>query len=680
MNNISTYQDCYYTYYPQDRLLQVGNSRVYRNFYFIDDQLFSGVFGLAPTKDSPVQLQPVKTFNLKMLPEGPSSPFAISTRVYRQPVNNSRHIGEFQVILEQAIGDFSIRFTIVLIPEKPFVRSFLQLRGPARHSSSETDRVDKNLLYGGIESDQPQSGTYLLPPSDTVDAVPHSIRHGRLKRISLLDDTDRNDYLIDETESDLYGRYGREYAGNIFIARDSFSDSALLLLKEAPTAHGALHRRCGELYWHQDGYCALRGTGIDPTELQPQDYLQAYGATFGIGTAIEEELRVYLCSSGPHTGRGPFALANTWGDRKRDTALSSRFIQSELSAAAEIGIDYLQIDDGWQVGITKNSGLADGGVWEGYYKTDPDFWQVNPHKFPQGLEPLAEKARKLDVKLALWFSPDSSHSFANWQRDAQVVLDYYRRCGIDQFKFDGIKIRDKAGEENLVRFLRKIESKSNGNIDYCMDVTAEIRFAYLYRREHGKIFLENRYTDWTNYFPYRTLRNIWMLSRYMPIQRFQIEVLNNRRNRHLYGEDPFAPSHYSMDYLFAIAMPAIPLFFMELTDLPAEARAELKEIMRVYTQIRDELHYTEVIPIGDRPDGRAFSGFQCVINESAGFLILFRDNSPQKSYDFSLAAPIDTNRKTCVLCTNGMVKIDTKYDRLAQFTAESPRTYAIISY
>jgi len=680
MDNRSSYQDCYYTYDPHSQLLQIGNSRVYRNFYFIHDQLFSGEFGLAPTKDSFGQQQLVKTFNLKMLPEEPCSPFTISTQVYSPPGAASGHSGEFQVSLEQAAGALSIRFTIALLPGRSFIRSFLQLRGPARRSSPEPARVDKNLLYGGIESDHRQSETYLLPPPDTVDAVPHSIRHGRLKRISLYDDTDRNDYLLEEIESDLYGRYGREYTGNIFVARDSLSDSALLLLKEAPTAHGALHRQCSELYWHQDGYCALRGTGIDPSELQPQDYLQAYGATFGIGTAIEEELRDYLRASGPHTGLRPFALANTWGDRNKDTALNSKFIQAELLAAAEIGVDYLQIDDGWQTGITKNSGLVDGGVWEGYYQTDPNFWQVNPHKFPQGLAPLAEQARNLDVKLALWFSPDSSHSFANWHRDAQVVLDFYHQCGIDQFKFDGIKIRDKPGEENLVRFLRTIESKSNGNIDYCMDVTAEIRFAYLYRREHGKIFLENRYTDWTNYFPYRTLRNIWMLCRYMPIQRFQVEVLNNRRNRHLYGEDPFAPSHYSMDYLFAIAMPAIPLFFMELTGLPAEARAELEEIMRVYTQIRDELYYTQVIPIGDRPDGRAFSGFQCVINETSGFLILFRDNSPQKSYDFSLAAPIGATQKNCVLCTNGIVKIEIKYDRLAQFTAESPRTYAIISY
>ena len=75
--------------------------------------------------------------------------------------------------------------------------------------------------------------------------------------------------------------------------------------------------------------------------------------------------------------------------------------------------------------------------------------------------------------------------------------------------------------------------------------------------EYGNIFLENRYTDWGNYYPYRTLRNLWMLSRYVPAEKMQIEFLNKWRNADKYDvADPFAPARYSFDYLFAITLAA----------------------------------------------------------------------------------------------------------------------------
>lgn len=54
-----------------------------------------------------------------------------------------------------------------------------------------------------------------------------------------------------------------------------------------------------------------------------------------------------------------------------------------------------------------------------------------------------------------------------------------------------------------------------------VDETAGRRGGYHYLNEYGNLFLENRYTDWTNYYPYTTLRNLWMLSKYVPAEKFQ---------------------------------------------------------------------------------------------------------------------------------------------------------------
>ena len=62
------------------------------------------------------------------------------------------------------------------------------------------------------------------------------------------------------------------------------------------------------------------------------------------------------------------------------------FIMGELERARQLGVTIMQIDDGWQSGITANSGRATGGVWEGYYAYNNDFWKVDPKRFPHGLD------------------------------------------------------------------------------------------------------------------------------------------------------------------------------------------------------------------------------------------------------------------------------------------------------
>ena len=104
-----------------------------------------------------------------------------------------------------------------------------------------------------------------------------------------------------------------------------------------------------------------------------------------------------------------------------------------------------------------------------------------------------------------------------------------------------------------------------------LDVTAGRRGGYHYFNEYGNLFLENRYTDWQNYYPYTTLRNLWMLSKYIPSQKLQIEFLNKWRNTEKYTGDPFGPANYSFEYLFAITMAAQPLAWFEGTGLPEEA-------------------------------------------------------------------------------------------------------------
>ena len=117
-----------------------------------------------------------------------------------------------------------------------------------------------------------------------------------------------------------------------------------------------------------------------------------------------------------------------------------------------------------------------------------------------------------------------------------------------------------------------VTSRSNGNIAFNVDATTDLRGGYFYLNEYGNIFLENRYTDWGNYYPHWTLRNLWQLSEFVPPEKLQIEFLNNTRNLHKYDEeDPLRPSAVPFEYVFAVTMAAQPLAWMEASGLPEEA-------------------------------------------------------------------------------------------------------------
>ena len=91
------------------------------------------------------------------------------------------------------------------------------------------------------------------------------------------------------------------------------------------------------------------------------------------------------------------------------------------------------------------------------------------------------------------------------------------------------------------------------------------RGGYHYFNEYGNLFLENRYTDWQNYYPYTTLRNLWMLSKYVPAAKIQIEFLTN--GGMLTNTRGYVwTCYYSFDYLFAITMAAQPLAWFEGQD------------------------------------------------------------------------------------------------------------------
>ncbi|WP_162231208.1 alpha-galactosidase [Sunxiuqinia dokdonensis] len=455
-----------------------------------------------------------------------------------------------------------------------------------------------------------------------------SSKHVRLKVINFKDATDTHDNLV-FMEDILPYQLAQRNTGNLILGEDLISENQFFILKEAPNSASQINYPGYDFVVSQRGI-ELAFAGF-PVNGNPDEWIKGYTFTMGFSGTNTDclfALRKYLKGSINYEPQQyEMVMMNTWGDRGQDGKISERFILKELEKAQELGISHFQIDDGWQQGLSANSIHQSGNLWDAW---SPENWQPNKERFPNGLTEILESAEAKGIRLGLWFHPSNQNSYATWEIDADILVNLYRETGIAYFKIDGVEIADKEAAINLEKFFSKVKKETNGAAFFNLDLTAGVRGGYFSYRPFGNLFLENRYTDWGNYYPFRTLRNVWNLAHYFPPELLQIEFLNKWRNADKYPDnDLFAPSNYDFDYLFAIAMVGQPLAWFEATGLTDEASG-IAETITKYRTIQNDFHSGYIFPIGDEPTGRSWTGFQSV-HENRGYFLVFRERTEASS-------------------------------------------------
>jgi len=497
-------------------------------------------------------------------------------------------------------------------------------------------------------------------------------RHWTIDAVEFLDVTDRYNTLVFNVEALSFRR--NYYRGNMLFAHDKVTDNGIFILKEAPTSNVQLAYPGGD-FMTEYGTFRVLGTGINPNDLSSSEWRRGYGFVTGVYAGNEQNryvaLRNYQNKIRTHKpGRDEMILMNTWGDRSGDSRLNEKFALDELEAGAKLGITHFQLDAGWQAGRPSNSALKDNIL----------YWEPSSSKFPNGLETVVKRGKELGIEICLWFSPSKDYSNARWEEDADVLIGLYKKYGIHTFKIDLVNLPDKLSEINFRKFLDKVNLETNDNVVFNLDVTAQRRGGYNYFNEYGNLFLENRYTDWQNYYPYTTLRNLWMLSKYIPAQNFQIEFLNKWRNVNKYNGDPFAPANYSFEYLFAITMAAQPLAWFEGTGLTEDAISEVAPVIKKYREIQFDFHSGNIFPIGNEPSGRSWTGFQSV-QDGKGYFLIFRENNDSSNAE--IKTWLRAEKK--IICTPIIGKgkafsVKVGVDGVVKFVLPLPNTYTLYKY
>lgn len=510
--------------------------------------------------------------------------------------------------------------------------------------------------------------------------IPLPDRHWQATAVSFQDVTDNNNTLVREYN---FLPYNKPVAvrGNLLLLRNKLAGFGVFILKESPLENNQQNYP-GADFLVSNSKAEVIGTSISKDDLGNNDWQRTYNLVIGLSMADETDQLLALHEyqktiRALKPVRDEMTLCNTWGDRSRDSRMNEQFILKELESVSKLGITCLQLDDGWQQGLSSNSALKGSSKWTSWTAED---WRPNKERFPNGFDVIADKAKLLHVQLGVWFNPGSDNNYENWKRDASILIGLYHQYHITVFKIDGVELKNKQCESNLRKFYDEVNKGTEGNIAFDLDATAGRRAGYFFFNEYGNIFLENRYTDWSNYYPYTTMRNLWMLSRYMPAEKLQVEWLNKWRNIKNYAmDDKLAPAYMPWEYTIAVTLMAQPLAWMETSSLPAEA-FEATPMLKKYNLVQHDIHSGIILPIGDMPDGIAWTGFQS-IKDNQGFFMVYREMSDQK--EAAIKTLLKPNQKILLMPVIGDGKpfsgVTDGQSRI-KFYLQKPNSFALYAY
>lgn len=570
--------------------------------------------------------------------------------------------------------DAKIFYTLSIYENLPVINAKVRLSGHFDCHVKTTDELIPDGVLGGKTVIMKE----WLPENASIIGVPFYENHLNLTQVELFDSTDDHNLVKTEKTFELFSPWSKNYQGNIFIVDNFVDNQALMLVKESPCKIAQTGNCDFDFFFNKYRTVAITGIGLSfelPFDIN--ESVNLYGATVVVGdknSVIRDYHDYYLRGVSP-VQRTPQILSNTWGDGHADSSINEKFMLDELAVANYLGVDVVQLDDGWQKGHTAGSHVKTGGaqIGEGMYDQQKDFWDVRS-TFPNGLTPVLEKAKEYGIEIGLWYSCDATDDYKYLQTDIKNVIELYNKHGVSTFKIDGIRIKNKTCEDNVYKILSEIRKATDNKIKINMDITAGKRYGYLYMREFGNLFLENRFAKSRTYYPYRTLKNLWKLSKYVPTQRFQIEVANVNSYQEKYKGDKLAPITYGQDYAFAITMVANPLMWMEMQNLSQENKDKLKAIISVYKNERKALSECFIEPIGESPSGIGFTGFRASDCNGGGYLLLFKEMCEDKIHDFNVNLK---GKKLKVLYNSGDLKVKIKDDKV-RVQGGTPNSFAFV--
>jgi hypothetical protein len=348
--------------------------------------------------------------------------------------------------------------------------------------------------------------------------------------------------------------------------------------------------------------------GPDPAEIVPDRFRECWAnwtiVYQGGDDGLQRALKQFDAARYPvKVKRDAFILSNTWGPANPGGAqfTAEDFVLKEFPLLAELGVDILQIDDGWQ-----KSGGGPGA--SGFLP-----------KYKEGWKNIKAAADKTGVRLGLWVAIRNANL-----ADLKKNLD---ELGFITWKVDFDHLSSRADYEARIAKYREIMKYSpNTQFTLCPEYD-DPRYGWYFAKEYGSIYFQNIQEGQPAHLtlvPFHVLRQHWLMAKYFPANKLQVMLQNPKRTR----KDISDASLHSHAYCFAMGLPFVPAFFQCAQFLDAEGRRRTEGADRgVQGRTRSDLFTSITYPIGEVPDNASWSGFQMDQHAAGhgGHLLLFRE-------------------------------------------------------
>ena len=123
-----------------------------------------------------------------------------------------------------------------------------------------------------------------------------------------------------------------------------------------------------------------------------------------------------------------------------------------------------------------------------------------------------------------------------------------------------------------------------------------------------------------------------------------------------------------------------PLAWFEGTGLPKEA-FNIAPTIKAYQKHQAKIHKGTILPVGAQPNGTTWTGFQSIVSDKEGYLLVFREYNKQQQAEmklYDLAGKIIKCKQICGQGKDTTIKVDTEGN--ATFKLPAKHNFALYFY
>lgn len=589
----------------------------------------------------------------------------VDTKVFDLP-SDVLNDGSFRLIIDKVKGKEAMISELWISERSDDV---YPVHGDIDRVAQLKEKLDSGYVltaYHNCGIDNRQSGNDV---TGRVDFLPVDATCMERRYIGYYNDTQHRNtketpILREETmTSKVEDREINSWANALFIGDGT---DALIMVKESHKCVNQYGYDTGDFILTAEGV-ANTGTSLRAHEILPDKYRKAWASWTIVGENTEDGKELALKSFerlrypvNPLTDI--YLMANTWGSDRGTEASNEENVLKEMQIQKYLGIEVQQIDDGYQKPAKDNkNGRVKG-------------WYPHPDRYPEGFKNVKSVADAYGLKLGLWF--------AGMPVSLQEMKDNYDVAGFSYYKLDFVSFRNHTDMEKMIEKIRAYElyTKHRSKVNWDLTENAP-RFGYFWAKEYGCVYLENRkprYPQHAVYVPYLVLRDLWHVSKYCNLNKFQGTIQNKDR------VDKSRSDAYKYSYAYTTAIPLMstPLFFQETQFYSKEALEIVRRIISVYKQERLNIYESLVYPVGDEPDNASWTGFQAHnISSKVGYLNVFREiNNKEPEFEMHLRFLSDQHVKFTNLLNGESFEVYIDKDGLVPFRIQDAGDFRLYKY